>query len=257
MASLRRFTAIGYFQYVVLRASRQYNFMNTGRREFLAAVGGMLTSLALRASPAVFHDDSQYVNRKLGLAFLKPPHWDFVAVEAMGEVQQGQLLAIADPEESRQLLASLDLPFVAMAPRTEEAESASIAIQFYLVDPPPKVDVVSMLLHEAFGKDYRGEPESTDSIAKKKLRLDRQAARGVLPKLRILTRPFETVIGNTPAAEYLSTYEFQHVDLATPRMIRVRSLCIEHPPHLYLLRLIDTESTPYNFNPFLSTMHLA
>lgn len=230
--------------------------MGIGRREFLAVFGACLAKLATGPSPAAAHVDDLYINRRFGLAFTRPPGWDFIELAPMGKLAQGQLLALSDPQTSAELLESLDPPFVALAPTTNPDDEVSPAIQFYLSSPPPQVDIVSMLLHQAFGKEYPGNPDAELPVPLQIIRADRQASRGLLHAMRVNSLPESTTLSECPAAEYTYSYQFHHQNLPAPRPVRVRSMAIEHHERYYLLRLIDTPEHPVDFESFLSSVRL-
>ena len=110
--------------------------MEVGRRQFMEVCGCILAKLATQPSPAVYQQDDVYINRRLGVAFSRPAGWNFVRVDEMGEVQQGQLLAIDDPIEKSGVLRLLDLPFVALSPEESYDGEGTAGIQFYMSEPP-------------------------------------------------------------------------------------------------------------------------
>jgi hypothetical protein len=175
----------------------------------------------------------------------------------MGEMQQGQLLAVDDPQQNQAILSSLDLPFVALSPEQLFHGAETLGIQFYLAEPPSTVDVVSVILHETFGKEYRGTPESRFSPPMQVVRRDWQLSRGLLDSFCVRSLPEELATSSCPAAEYTATYQFRHRDLPEPRTIRVRTVVVQHDLRFYLLRLIDTEEFPFDFSPFLETLRFA
>ena len=231
--------------------------MEIGRREFLAKFGGLLAQLALRPSPAIYQQDDLYINRRLGLAFSRPAGWNFVRLSDMGEMQQGQLLAVDDPEQNQAILRALDLPFVALSPEQLLHGAETVGIQFYLAEPPSTVDVVSVILHETFGKQYKGTPEARFSPPMQVVRRDWQISRGLLDSFCVRSLPEDCATSSCPAAEYTATYEFRHRALPEPRTIRVRTVVVQHHLRFFLLRLIDTEEFVFDFSPFLETLHFA
>lgn len=231
--------------------------MESGRREFFAIFGGLLAELALRPSPAVYQQGALYINRRLGLAFSKPAGWDFVGISQMGEMQQGQLLAVDDPGQNQAILSTLDLPFASLSPDPSFQGAETLGIQFYLAEPPSTMDVVSVILHEAFGKEYRGTPESRFAPPMQVVRRDWQISRELLESFRVHSFPKELAISSCQAAEYAATYTFRHRDLHEPCAIRVRTVVVQHRLRFYLLRLIDTERFPFDFAPFLETLRFA
>ncbi len=231
--------------------------MKLERRQFLAIFGGLLAELATSRSPAVYQNGKVYINRRLGLACSAPDGWSFVQLAEMGEIQKGQLLAVDDPEENASILKSIGLPFVALSPESSHHEHQTLGIQFYLAEPPDTIDVASMLLHAAFEKPYKGNAESTFTPAMQIACRDRQIARDLLHSFRTRSMPKDLELSGCSAAEYTATFEFRHRELSAPTTVRQRSIAIQHETRFYLLRLIDTEACPFDFNPFLETLRLA
>ena len=231
--------------------------MRIGRREFLAVFGGLLSRLALQTSPAIYRENDLYLNRRLGIAFTRPAGWEFVQLADMGEIQQGQQLAIDDPSLSATILGSLDLPFVALVKNDDFQAEQSIAIQFYFAEPPSENDIASFVLEEAFGKKRKSNRDEKRSLPMRKIREDWQISRNLLHSFRVCSLPTDVEIALQPAAEYTARYEFRHNELPSSRMIRVRTVVIEHGDRLYLLRLIDSDDSPFDFNSFLADLHLA
>ncbi len=231
--------------------------MKLQRRQFLAIFGGVLAELAISRSPAVYQHGKVYINRRLGLACSGPEGWNFVQIAEMGEIQQGQLLAVNSSEENATILKSIGLPFVALSPETSWHGQQTLGIQFYLAAPPDSIDIASMLLHEAFEKEYKGNAESKFTPAMQIACRDRQIARELLHSFRTRSMPKDMQVSGCSAAEYTATFEFRHQDLSMPTRVRQRSIFIQHDKRFYLLRLIDTEASPFDFDRFLETLQLA
>lgn len=223
--------------------------------EFWNQCQATLGQLAERVSPAVYQQGDLYLNRRLGLAFTAPAGWRFVNVAEMGDVQAGQFLDVRSHEENAALLASMELPFVALAAAQAEEhdDEGSLGIQFYLVDPPGP-DLTRLLLHAARGEAYRPSPELDFSAPLQVIRRDWQCARGMLHDLRVSELPKETCVAGLPAAEYTAGYSFRHRQLQRRRRLCVRSIAMEHGPRFYLLRLIHAEGESYDFTPFLASL---
>src|SRR5687768_15697028 len=90
-------------------------FMGIGRRDFLKLFGATLASIAISASPAAALLDDFYINRKLGIAFKKFKGWHFSNVADMGEIKDGQILALDDAELVKQLKEKTELPLITVS----------------------------------------------------------------------------------------------------------------------------------------------
>jgi len=234
--------------------------MGIGRREFLQIFGSLLATLATRTSDAICLSDDVYVNRKLGIGFSKPSGWKFVDVKDMGTVKKGQLLDVDDPDLADFMLASLDLPFVAVAPLAEPTARQTRCAQFYLASHPDEDQaadrVLGEILQSAFGRKSVNRNTSEFTLPMKKARQDWQGCRELLSEFRVSSLPQATRLSNCDAAEYTASYLFEHVELPAPRRIRVRTLAVQHHDLFYLIRLIDAQEYAFDFSEFLSSIRL-
>src|SRR5688572_7885271 len=89
--------------------------MGLGRRAFLRIFGTALASLAVTPNRTIAILGDDYVNRKLGVAFRKPPGWIFSDVREMGEVARGQILQLNDPESLDEFWPNRELPVLTLA----------------------------------------------------------------------------------------------------------------------------------------------
>ncbi len=226
--------------------------MGIGRREFLAAFGTILARLAIARSPAAVCEENLYLNRRFGIALRCPPAWDFIRLEGIGEVQQGQLLAVDDVEQNKAILGSVDLPFVALSPR----HNAHTCVQMYLASPPDETDIVHELMKAAFDRPNAASRETGFSGPMRIIRRDWQIARGLLKAFKVTHLATELSVSNCLAAEYTANYDFEHEQLETPRPVTVRTVAIEHNPRYYLLRLICDASTPCDLSAFMESVCL-
>jgi hypothetical protein len=175
----------------------------------------------------------------------------------MGEMQRGQLLNVDTPDESAELLSSVDLPFVALSPSRFVCGGETAVIQVYSAAPPTTDDLVSLLLRESFPEKARVSVEAKFSRVMQLVRQDWQVSRSLLHKFSVCRLPMDCVLSHWPAAEYTATYDFRHRELAAPVELRVRTVFVEHRTRFYLLRLIDTRETPIDFDAFLASVRLA
>lgn len=226
--------------------------MGIGRREFLAAFGTLLARLAIDSSPAAARHDDQYLNRRLGIAFHCPPGWDFVRLDDMGEIQKGQLLATDDAEQNKEILGSLDLPFVALSPTNDP----HVCVQMYLASPPSETDIVHELLKATFNRPNAVSPELAFPGPMRIIRRDWQISRGLLKAFTVTDLPTQLCISNCLAAEYTANYDFEHEQLESCRPVTVRAVAIEHASRYYLLRLISDASSPFDFSKVLDSICL-
>ena len=89
--------------------------MGIGRREFLGLFGSVIAASITGQSKAIALVDDYYVNRRLGIAFQKPPGWVFADVKQMGDMKSGQILDLDDLERSREIVDAVELPILTIS----------------------------------------------------------------------------------------------------------------------------------------------
>lgn len=234
--------------------------MGIGRREFLQIFGSLLATVSAAPSASVCLFDDVYLNRRFGIGFTKPLDWEFIDVREMGTMRSGQLLDVDNPRLSDSIMASFDLPFVAVKGRTISDESQTPCMQFYLATHPDQTDAETRMLSESLQNELGFEPVERPVVSftnsMRKIRQDWQACREFLTEFRASELPTETEISCCDAAEYTASYLYEHVDLVEPRRIRVRTLAVEHHDRFYLIRLIDANDSPYDFSDLMSSLRL-
>jgi hypothetical protein len=229
--------------------------MDLQRREFLHLFGELLAGLALAPSPAVFCRDDLYLNRRLGVAFTRPPGWEYMRVAQMGEMQKGQILDL--PETTAQyVLDRMDLPVVAMTYSVGEGHEPSLGIQWWRAELEPPPDPAEELLRQHFPQ-RAPERERTFPPALRIIRRDWGQSRTFLREFRCSSLPTETVVSGYPAAQYTAHYWHQHEDLPESLRVVTRTIAIHHGPLFHLIRLHDAAGGNADFNPFLASIALA
>ena len=85
--------------------------MGIGRRAFLKAFGATIAAHAASPLQAVVLGGETYINRSLGVAFRRPPGWEFVTAREFPALKDAQVLG--DGPLSEMLLSGVD-PFAVM-----------------------------------------------------------------------------------------------------------------------------------------------
>ena len=208
--------------------------MGLGRREFIRLLGTTVVGLTLDPGPAIALLGNVYVNRKLGIAFQKPQGWFFNHAEAMGNVKDGQVLALDDPDLAEFVRASTELPIVSISEGEVSAQSSrftpgiNLYVQGY-VDPP---DVLVL-----------AEEDSCD-------------CQDMLRDFQVLAVPERCTLSHCPASETLSAFLFEHKNMPTPVRVRMRTLLVHQPPRLYTIRMYDSpyHDMAFDYDHFRSTI---
>jgi len=117
--------------------------MGMNRREFLNFMAVALGSSAVASgASAVAIRDDYYVNRKLGLGFIKPANWSFQAYQDFGFMKEHQVLSNFSPEDAEEIKALFEDPLVVIS-------------KYSFVKNPGRTTIVtpSILIHF---EDYEG-----------------------------------------------------------------------------------------------------
>ncbi len=244
--------------------SRGSDLVGIGRREFIRAFGASLVAVAAVPAGAVSLIDNFYLNRKLGLGFRKPNGWSFANVREMGSVKKGQLLAIDDVAAARELLDSMDLPFVSVLRPAKMSVRFAPSAQFYIVDDMPAWEELFELGDklESLLREFNDEEAPADKLSRglEKLHDDAAACDRFLKSFEILSQPREFQLSSCDAAEYTATYFFEHERLAHPVRVRARTIYVNHRIASYLIRLVDspygTAGDEFDFDPFIDSIRL-
>ena len=202
--------------------------MGIGRREFLNLFGTALAGLSASPSGAIAIFDDQYVNRKLGIAFRKPPGWFFATVQEMGEVRAGQLLDLEDGELARDLVDKSQFPILAISKERLSADADRFT-------PGVTIYLEQIEVPEAISKI--GEVR----ISPMEIALgDVESCRSILKEFSVLSKPEARRVSECDATDYTASFLFEHEGLARSMMVRSRTLVICQNPAVYTVRMYDS-----------------
>ena len=205
--------------------------MGIGRRDFIATFSSVLAGLAALPSAAAATSEDLYLNRRLGFAFRKPSGWFFNNVQEMGQVAKGQLLDLEGPEINSLWDNVTDqLPIVSVSRGAVTADGGDVT---------PGVNVYLDLVENEDDRDIlvcaTGETELLEVL---------------LRDWRILSGPSPVKISGCPGAEYFCSFLFEHENLKTPALMRLRTVLLDHDRYRYTLRMYDApeHKTPQPFD---------
>jgi len=77
--------------------------MGIGRREFIKLISLGFLGIVTDPLKAVLTNDNIYINKKLGIYFVKPQYWGFIAVKDFGNLKEKQLIGSGIQEESDEI----------------------------------------------------------------------------------------------------------------------------------------------------------
>jgi hypothetical protein len=230
-----------------------------GRREFLRVCGNAFAAFAAASTDAIALVDDLYVNRRFGVAFKKPPGWHFADVKRLGELAVGQALASDDIQLSPDMLEWIGLPFIVVQRDPDATDAFTPCAQFFLLEDCPllaQLDGLMTELAQLMGEQPEQFTRKPSML--KKAREDAEACAGLFKSFVLIERPAPMTLSKCPSAVYSAAYLFEHVELAAPVRVRVKTIFSLHAKLAYLIRLFDS---PYGnlrnafcFDSFVSSI---
>ncbi|MEW6241967.1 MAG: hypothetical protein ACOYZ8_04755 [Chloroflexota bacterium] len=228
--------------------------MGIGRRDFLKLFGTALLAVASQpVSRAITIIDDTYVNRKLGIAFQKPPGWYYNEIKDMGEVAKGQILELIDAKLARKIIEEVDTPFVSISQEPVTADSRNFCPginAFVEVRPNGEVE------ESAFLKGLLGKAEEPVRTMTK----DIIGNRHILKNFRIVSGMSSLQISHCPAIQYTSSFVFEHTNLTRPVEVQMNTLLIVQNEYWYTFRMYDAPSLGkeyvYDYQFFMNNIWL-
>jgi hypothetical protein len=227
--------------------------MGLGRRDFLKVFGVALAAASTQAlSSAISVLDDTYVNRKLGVAFQKPPNWYFNNIKEMGDVARGQILDLIDAETAKRIIAKADLPFISISqePVTTDGYKFTPGINAFVEIRAEGEEKPSKYNH-LFA--HIKEPNRT--IAK-----DIFSNKHILKNFKVISEETSLFVSNCEAIQYTSSFLFEHNNLSKPTTLRMNTLLIIQNEFWYTFRMYDAPSLGrelmYDYGDFINSIGL-
>lgn len=118
--------------------------MQTNRRQFLRLLGSTAPAIALSPLTAIALDDSQYVNRKLGVELAKPAGWHFLSVRDFQMFAESHSAESRDRELFDELRDLSGDPILVAAQHREGPPDVSASIVVY-ANPAVSLDGTSLV----------------------------------------------------------------------------------------------------------------
>jgi hypothetical protein len=217
--------------------------MGIGRREFLQLFGVGIAAARNPAAAIAILDD-QYINRRLGIAFEKPNGWVFANVKQMADVKAGQVLDLDDPELSREIMHSVELPILTISKEELSADSSRFT------------PGVTVYLDRLISKES-GDHEVVTPI--QCVELDVESCATILKRFKVTSDPTSATVSACDAASYEASFIFEHENLE-PTPVRMKTLVIDQGTAFYTLRMYDSpylgEGMAFDFGQFMASVRM-
>lgn len=217
--------------------------MGIGRREFFRLFSmGIAAATNPNAAIAIF--DDHYVNRRLGIAFEKPRGWMFANVQQMADVAAGQILDLNNPELSRLIVETVELPIL-----TISRESLSASSDHFTPG-------VTVYLDRITPEDC---PETHFLSTIETLEADCRSCSSMLKDFRVIAGAKSTTVSACAAAQYVASFTFEHTNME-PTPVRMKTLVIDQGTAFYTLRMYDSptrsETMAFDYTDFTASIRI-
>lgn len=192
--------------------------MGIGRREFLKLTSLAFLGVAIDPLKAVLTNNNIYVNKKLGIYFVKPKDWDFIAVKDFGKLKEKQLIGSGLKEDSDELWKELDDPICIITKFYEDKP------EYYGVFSPTIIlNITPKSEFEHLGyKTFREVIE-----------ISNKGISSVLKDFKVIKKYKPYKISNVTFYEYDAQYLFENIELDYPLPVEIKTLKAEHNGFYY------------------------
>ncbi len=213
--------------------------MGIGRREFLKIMGVALAGLAVDPLQAIAINEDYYINKKLGIALVKPKGWHFLSIRSFQEMKVDQILPIDDDELEKEIKDAMD-PVLAMTkyPDIKEYENRF----------SPAISVYCELYEFREG----------DTIVDLSYRAG-EWFKNVLTDYTLTSLPKSISVSNCDAVEMNASFIFTHMKLE-PIPLEAKTVMVYQGPILYTIHMFDSkylsDTTQREFGDFIANFKL-
>ena len=217
--------------------------MGIGRREFLKLFSSTIAVQGTGLVDAVSILENQYVNRAFGIALQKPPGWNFLNVQEMGQIKNGQILNFEDVKRAQKIKDFIDLPILKISKESNLKNHESFS---------PSITVFVEPLSEA-------ESETSSNQIIEILESDIEFCQSTLKNFYTNGQLNAKTISRNHAGSYLADFIFEHEKIK-PIKTRMQSIVIIQERTLYTFRMFDSPFAEnkllFNFNTFIQSIRL-
>jgi len=192
--------------------------MGIGRRKFLKLTSLAFLGVAIDPLKAVLTNNNIYVNKKLGIYFVKPKDWVFIAVKDFGKLKEKQLVGSGLKEDSDELWKELDDPICIITKFYENKP------EYYGVFSPTIIlNITPKSEFEHLGcKTFREVIE-----------ISNKGISSVLKDFKVIKKYKPYKISNVTFYEYDAQYLFENIELDYSLPVEIKALKAEHNGFYY------------------------
>ena len=220
-------------------------YMGITRRKFIKFIGVALAGLTIDPTKAVAVNHNYYINRKLGLGFIKPDSWYFEKFKDFGHLKEGLILSNFDEELAEELKEEVfddPLAIISKYPASIKVFSPSVVVHL-----------------EQYGdmREYTDIDEHDDLLDMIQVVLN--GFEILYKDFELLTPPSQMSISECKTWKLVWKYLFEHEDI-DPTMVNVVTYFIFSDNGVYSIYLQDSPTTGENarieFVDFMSSLHI-
>ncbi len=197
--------------------------MGIGKQAFDAFVKTFQFAWDRIKGQSVVIEGDWYINRKIGLAFEKPPGWGFVHTKDFGELREGQFIGHAVEDSEEEIWEHL-------------GEPACLVTKYAQDDPALKgIFSPTIMLHISPRKVY-DEEESVNSF-EEFLDMTASGMAALLKGFRVVRQlpPYE--MAGHQVYERDADYLFEHAEIDAPLPVELKTLHFLSDRYLFSINL--------------------
>lgn len=204
-----------------------------------------LAGLTIDPTKSVTVNHNYYVNRKLGLGFIKSESWYFEQFKDFGHLKEGIILSNFDDERAEELKAEvLDDPLAIISKYNIHNKSFNPSI------------VVHLEKYEDMKEDIdNDEYEDLSELLQDLIR----ECEVIYKDFELLKPPSQVRISECETWKFEAKYLFEHEDIP-PTMVNLETYIIFSDNGLYSIYLQDSPTTGENaqveFRSFMNSLHI-
>lgn len=192
--------------------------MGIGRREFLKLTSLAFLGVSIDPLKAVLTNNNIYVNKKLGVYFVKPQNWAFIAVKDFGKLKEKQLIGLGLKEDSDEIWKELDDPICIITKFHEDKP------EYYGVFSP--TIILNITPKSEF--EYLGCRTFQEVIE-----ISNKGISSILKGFKVIKKYKPYKISNVTFYEYDAEYLFENIEIDNPLPVEIKALKAEHNGFYY------------------------
>ncbi|MCX8531470.1 hypothetical protein [Chryseobacterium luquanense] len=201
--------------------------------------------VAIDPLKAVLTNNNIYVNKKLGIYFVKPENWGFIAVKDFGTLKNKQLIGSGLEEDSDEIWKELGDPICMITKFYENAP------EYYGIFSP----TITLNVTPKSELEYLGCVTFEEIIEMSAI-----GTSSLLKDFKIIREYIPYTINNIKFHEFDAEYLFEHIEIDKPLLVELKILKTEHNGYYYDFNFhqskTQNQTAEVEFQKFISSIQL-